>query len=742
MRSLRIEYLENRRVPAVLTVDSLADEPLNMEPDGVVTLREAIAAANANAPVGDAPAGSGVDTIFFSVDGTISVSEGEYEITEPLQIIGPGRDALALDGAKATRAFNITATEGDFVFQGLTLQNFITLDTHESAAEDEFSGGAIRSLSTGALVVDHTAFLDNATKGNWALGGAIYHKGSVVASYSEFDGNSTSRFAAKGGAVYASLSITTEASVFRNNSTAGHVSDGGALYTARGLTISKSEFVDNSTATTSADGGAAVGYLSISVGSSLFMRNVAGDDGGALYTYGSATLTDTSFVENRTIGENTFGGAVAASSSIFAHDSSFVRNSSIGYQVEDQFIGGGALASPGRDVIVSDSTFSGNSSGGPGGAIYSGRDLSLNYSTITDNHSDAEGGGVRAGGRYLRLSHSILAGNSSSLGVDDILRPQPSGILIRYSLIGDNFGSTLVESQTPDEEGSLIGSSFGEGAIDPLLAPLTVISSGAWFHLPLPGSPVIDAGKPDFSGFSLYDQRGEPFDRVVFGRIDMGAVEADEIGDFDRNGSVAGSDFLKMQRSLNVLPAEPGDAVPDANGDAVFDAEDLRIWEEQFATSSETMQSASVTAPIQAAPTTEPAPAEATLSEATLSEAGHVEAVDEAMHALAVEAVVRIDGGQLSRRPTDTAPRTASSSHTETRREDLVESQTLSRTRRRDAGRDRKAASALPTHARNLDSLRDLLSLEDASARTTRGPRTLRDSDNLTPNESDALPNA
>jgi hypothetical protein len=42
-------------------------------------------------------------------------------------------------------------------------------------------------------------------------------------------------------------------------------------------------------------------------------------------------------------------------------------------------------------------------------------------------------------------------------------------------------------------------------------------------HLPLPGSPAIDAGDPDFIGPPEFDQNGLP--RVVNGRIDIGAVE-------------------------------------------------------------------------------------------------------------------------------------------------------------------------------------------------------------------------
>ena len=49
----RVELLEDRCVPAVFTVNS---NLINYAVDGLVTLSEAIAAANNNAPRGDAPA--------------------------------------------------------------------------------------------------------------------------------------------------------------------------------------------------------------------------------------------------------------------------------------------------------------------------------------------------------------------------------------------------------------------------------------------------------------------------------------------------------------------------------------------------------------------------------------------------------------------------------------------------------------------------------------------------------------
>ncbi len=72
--------------------------------------------------------------------------------------------------------------------------------------------------------------------------------------------------------------------------------------------------------------------------------------------------------------------------------------------------------------------------------------------------------------------------------------------------------------------------------IDPLLAPLGDNGGPTQTHLPLPGSPVIDAGDPTATAggsVPLFDQRGPNFDRIQNGdfnpsvRIDIGAVEVE-----------------------------------------------------------------------------------------------------------------------------------------------------------------------------------------------------------------------
>src|SRR5262249_46756477 len=60
---------------------------------------------------------------------------------------------------------------------------------------------------------------------------------------------------------------------------------------------------------------------------------------------------------------------------------------------------------------------------------------------------------------------------------------------------------------------------------DPLLGSLQNNGGSTLTHALLPGSPAIDMGDPNFTGPPFFDQRGAGFDRVVNGRVDIGAFE-------------------------------------------------------------------------------------------------------------------------------------------------------------------------------------------------------------------------
>src|SRR5262249_50716102 len=109
------DRLEDRSVPAVITVTSTDD---SIALDGFVTLREALTAANVNAPVGDAPAGdSGLDTIKSAIAG----APGTVHTIQLMSALPFISDPIFIDGYSQLGASPNTLADGDNAFLAIEL---------------------------------------------------------------------------------------------------------------------------------------------------------------------------------------------------------------------------------------------------------------------------------------------------------------------------------------------------------------------------------------------------------------------------------------------------------------------------------------------------------------------------------------------------------------------------------------------------------------------------------------------
>jgi len=221
---------------------------------------------------------------------------------------------------------------------------------------------------------------------------------------------------------------------------------------------------------------------------------------------------------------------------------------------------GGAIFSYGA-LVLRDSTVSGNqtmalSAWGAGIAGYGG--ITIRRSTITLNHTYGSGGGVAILGSGLTVSGSIIAGNAAVVGAQDVFLFDGT-VEANYSLIGNTSGS---------------GISGGVGNVLnqlPGLEPLADNGGATRTHALVVSSPAINAGDPAaMFGDGMtpqYDQRGAPFSRVLGGRIDIGAFEAESIAlvvgtlDDESDGNFAPSD-LSLREAIELANLGPGfDAV-------------------------------------------------------------------------------------------------------------------------------------------------------------------------------------
>ena len=490
------------------TVDTNADGVANAS-DCVTpvanscSLRDALAAATTDG-----------DVIVFdaALSGqTITMTQGELEITAGIAITGLGSTNLTVDAGGTSRVFYIstTPTGVEVAISGLSIINGITsdygggvYDNHDGDLTlddvsitgcDASYGGAVYKDGDGTLEIVDSTISDNYAQNS---AGALYHNGvgDLIITNSTFDGNSASDEGGV-GEIRNDGNVSITGSTFSNNSSGG---GGGAFYFTSDVTgdvsISGSTFSDNYAG---GAGGAvyALNSGSFTVTSSTFSGNISGSWGGALYlgTDGQlVTVTDSLFADNYASSE------------------------------------GGAIDSDGNNQIVTinNSTFVGNSSGSAGGAIWKdeGGSLTINMSTITEN-SAASGGGVWFSSFFaidVDITGTILSGNTETGGAADDLNTtaqSSSTVTISDSILGVvDADITVTASNNIDATapGFVLGLAAlaDNGGCTETMALLT-------------GSPAIDAGPatvPTFLG-NDFDQRGTPYVRVYNGQSDIGAFE-------------------------------------------------------------------------------------------------------------------------------------------------------------------------------------------------------------------------
>ena len=379
----RLEMLEDRRLLTSYIVDTLIDDPLALpaDMDGVVSLREAMEAANRNLPFGDAMAGESggaIDTISFadSLSGQTIVLGGEQlTISDQLSIHGLGRNQLTLGGNGASRIFlietGVTAELSDMTITG-------------GAATD---GGGI--YNKGTLTITNSALTHNTASND---GGAIDNLGSLTVDDSQFSNN----WASYGGAIVSwSLLIASPSLTISNSSFDGNYADGegGALWNDSLLQVVDSTFSRNAS---NSRGGAIVNDGTFNLTNGTFVENTSVSNGGAIknYTNGKLAIADSTFTSN-TAGSaggaiDTFTGPGASSGSLDVANSTFTSNSGSS---------GGAIWNW-MPANISNSTFVGNSARLWGGAFANAFFNSEYLTTISDssfanNHAGYYGGAIR-----------------------------------------------------------------------------------------------------------------------------------------------------------------------------------------------------------------------------------------------------------------------------------------------------------------------------------------------------------
>jgi CSLREA domain-containing protein len=430
-----IEGLESRILFTTYVVNTTAD---SVAADGLLSLREAVQAANSNAAVGDAPAGSTVgDVIRFAGSlhrSTINLTQGEMVINDDLQFRG-GTLGITLDAGGNSRLLNVTSSE--FVsISGLTFSHGAGVD-----------GGAIVMQGGGATTISRCIFTNNTATN---VGGAVYGtRQTLLIKNSQFSNNSSG---SDGGAIESSRgSVTIRNSRIENNHAADLGLGGGINFLAFGserLVVTNTRVINN---TSEGNGGgiASQSAAGTEIRNCQISQNTAtffGSGGGGFAALdGSILITGTRFDHNRSSGEG--GGAFASFlDTLTIRGSSFtdnvagadggpaaggglsVSNGTIVTQIKgSRFIGNTATSDGGgisnsagvtqNPITISNTVIRSNASGRNGGGVFNSEPLTITGSTISQNTATASGGaggGIYTGGVDNLLRNTIVTDNAAS----------------------------------------------------------------------------------------------------------------------------------------------------------------------------------------------------------------------------------------------------------------------------------------------------------------------------------------
>jgi hypothetical protein len=411
------------------------------------------------------------DRITFAVSGTITLTSGGLSVTKSLTISGPGRGQLSIDGNQALVVFGIfpgkTAT-----ISGLSIRN----------------GQAGIGNDQGTLVVSNCVITANSS-------GGLYNNGTSTISNCVVTGNSYGLYnhAAYNSGGVATMTIAN--TIVSDSSGVGIAN----VYEHPPEKIASKQHVDNSIDRSSNGAGCAA---CMTITDSTISNN---SEGGIFSRAGRVTILN-STISGNSAGQASQGGGISIGDFKIPSFTSVTSSTISGNSASE---GGGIFNCYGPITIVN-STISGNSAEYDGGGITNCGAVQIANSTLSGNSAPAGfGGGITTSGAVETTDTIFNAGTSG----ENIVSSNGGTVTSHgYNVCSDNGGGYLIGP------GDQINT-------DPLLGPLQDNGGPTLTHMPLPGSPAIDAGDPNFTPPPFRDQRGPCFYRVSGRRIDVGSVE-------------------------------------------------------------------------------------------------------------------------------------------------------------------------------------------------------------------------
>jgi len=234
----------------------------------------------------------------------------------------------------------------------------------------------------------------------------------------------------------------------------------------------------------------------------------------------------------------------------------------------------------------------GNHAGSFGGGVYNGSGLATIRNSLFSGNTASSGGGVYNFHGSVIVENSTFSKNAATLSVGGILNASASPQITNTILWGNMDGAGTVQgSQYQGPVGTIdfscvqgwTGALGGTGNFvqDPLFTdsdgPDNIIGTPDDDLRPLPGSPVINAGDPDFVAIGTSNTDFAGNSRVSCQRVDIGAYEFSLPLDYNCDGVVDGADLVGLTTCLQGPDkfADSQCAVFDLNADDHVDLLDV-----------------------------------------------------------------------------------------------------------------------------------------------------------------------
>ena len=274
------------------------------------TLRDAITAANTDAPTGGCPAGSGTDTIILPTGATISLTGAD----NPNNGLPVATSTISIQGNGAT-------IQGNNTFRILDINGgSLTIDGTTISGGSADSGGGIR-VNGGTLTLTDSTVSGNSAYygGGISLGGG----GTATLTDSTVSGNSAASYGGGGIFVGDGGTATLTDSTVSGNSAVNL--GGGGLFARRGtLTLTNSTVSGNSAG---GYGGGIYAFASaVTLTNSTVSGNSAGYVGGGIYAFTEAAPA--SLTLQNTIIANSSNGDCVIFSILATNTNSLVQDGS------------------------------------------------------------------------------------------------------------------------------------------------------------------------------------------------------------------------------------------------------------------------------------------------------------------------------------------------------------------------------------------------------------------------------